>query len=338
LFPSCTSNQHNTRKVKQPAELEAKRKAKEAVQIKEYRKLNDEYLSMRRNNKYDKKSFELSEAILSQNPEYYSVWNYRREILIKGLFKEMSKDDIQKLLEKELVFLEHILRKFPKVYWIWTHRKWCFKNSPNPNWTREMGLINKMLELDPRNFHVWHYRRYVVAEIEKEKGQSLVKQEFDFTTSKINANFSNFSAWHNRGKLIPRLLKENSDIDARDIYRKELDYIRQAIYTDPDDQSSWIYHEWLITKSTDIVADQTVEERVAILQGEIDSIKELYEVEPESKWCIYSLVFYQTFLSELRGASLKGGELEDVIAKLDKLIEIDPGRSARYNYLKQRII
>lgn len=318
--------------------MEAKRKQKEAVQIKQYLKLNDEYLSMRKSEKYDMESFKVSEEILAQNPEYYSVWNFRREIMSKGLFKEMSQDDIQKLLEKELIFLEHTLRKFPKVYWVWTHRKWCFKNSPRPNWAREMGLVNKMLEMDPRNFHVWNYRRYVVGEIESDTGKSLVKQEFDFTTSKINANFSNFSAWHNRAKLVPRLLGENQDIVPREFYKNELEYIRQAIYTDPDDQSSWIYHEWLITKATDIVADQTVEERVDVVKGEIDSIKELYDVEPDSKWCIYSLVFYETFLAQLNGISMKREQLDDVVGKLDKLIEIDPGRKARYQYLKQKCV
>lgn len=328
------SNKHSVKKVKRSAELEARRKQKEAVQIKHYNALNEKYLARRKAGKYDKASFELSGAILKLNPEYYSVWNFRREILTNGLFKEMTNEEKQKLLDGELVFLEQILIKFPKVYWIWNHRKWCFKNSPVPNWKREIGLVNKMLELDARNFHVWHYRRYVVAEIEKATGKSLVNEEFAFTTTKINANFSNFSAWHNRAKLIPRLLQENSDINPTEFYKKELDYIRQAIYTDPDDQSSWIYQEWLITKSTEIVKDQTIQEQIETVENEIQSIRELYEVEPDSKWCIYSLVYYQKYLSDLNNTKLEAEELNSVVEKLDKLIEIDPKRKQRYIYLK----
>jgi geranylgeranyl transferase type-2 subunit alpha len=53
--------------------------------------------------------------------------------------------------------------------------------------------------------HGWGYRRYVVSNIEKLRGISLAKSEFDYTTSKTN-NISNFSAWHNRANLIPYLL------------------------------------------------------------------------------------------------------------------------------------
>lgn len=53
--------------------------------------------------------------------------------------------------------------------------------------------------------HGWEYRRYVVSSIEKVRGISLAKTEFDYTTTKTN-NISNFSAWHNRANLIPHLL------------------------------------------------------------------------------------------------------------------------------------
>lgn len=41
-------------------------------------------------------------------------------------------------------------------------------------------------------------------------GKSMVEEEFAYTTKMINANLSNFSAWHNRSKLIPRYLNERS--------------------------------------------------------------------------------------------------------------------------------
>ena len=71
-----------------------------------------------------------------------------------------------------------------------------------------------MLSLDSRNFHGWGYRRTVVKALESSKSSpndalnSMAEQEFEYTTKMINVNLSNFSAWHNRSKLIPRLLDE----------------------------------------------------------------------------------------------------------------------------------
>ena len=77
-------------------------------------------------------------------------------------------------------------------------------------------LVGKMLTLDSRNFHGWGYRRTVIAALESSKpessndgdGESLTEREFEYTTRMIRSNLSNFSAWHNRSKLIPRLLSE----------------------------------------------------------------------------------------------------------------------------------
>lgn len=73
-----------------------------------------------------------------------------------------------------------------------------------------------MLTKDRRNFHAWGYRRNVVRHLESKalNGTSMVEFEFEFTTKMIRVDLSNFSAWHNRSKLIPRLLRERGLDDA----------------------------------------------------------------------------------------------------------------------------
>lgn len=118
--------------------------------------------------------------------------------------------------------------EYPKCYWIWNYRLWLLEQANerlDPGtarelWKRELILVGKMLVKDSRNFHGWGYRRKVVSELESAKlnGKSMVELEFEYTTKMIHApkGLSNFSAWHRRSKLIPRLLDErNADDTAR---------------------------------------------------------------------------------------------------------------------------
>ena len=72
-------------------------------------------------------------------------------------------------------------------------------------------MVSKLLDLDQRNFHGWHYRRFVVEnmELECKNDTTLILKinldEFNYTTLKIQKDFLNFSAWHNRTKLIPKI-------------------------------------------------------------------------------------------------------------------------------------
>lgn len=58
------------------------------------------------------------------------------------------------------------LKAHPKVYWIWNHRRWCLENVPEgpgtseegdplgwrkSYWDKEMFVVEKMLDMDPRN-------------------------------------------------------------------------------------------------------------------------------------------------------------------------------------------
>jgi geranylgeranyl transferase type-2 subunit alpha len=177
--------------------------------------------------------------LLKQNPEYYTVWNHRRRIYaaefenIKASAAAGELKDEERIsqtldiIKLDLRFLFPLLLKFPKCYWIWNHRLWLLEQSnqllPSDNslalWTEELDLVGKMLARDSRNFHGWGYRRTVVANIEILSSNSKAKQEFDYTTKMINANLSNFSAWHNRSKVILRTLDEQQ---ASDDERKQM--------------------------------------------------------------------------------------------------------------------
>jgi geranylgeranyl transferase type-2 subunit alpha len=224
---------------------------------------------------YTVEVLELTSKLLKKNPEYYTIWNVRRRLLIYGLFSKPSDSSSHStespntsqtgttkassetsssstttlsevstttpqnpvspnlgrngttldLIKADLEFLFPIMIKWPKCYWLWNYRLWLLQEAnkrlapeiARELWNRELVLVGKMLVKDSRNFHGWGYRRKVVSELESPRlgGRSMVESEFEYTTKMIHGDkgLSNFSAWHRRSKLIPRLLDERNASD-----------------------------------------------------------------------------------------------------------------------------
>jgi geranylgeranyl transferase type-2 subunit alpha len=75
-----------------------------------------------------------------------------------------------------------------------------------------------------------------------------IDEELQFTTEKINENFSNYSAWHNRSALLSELYR--NETGGKEIVQgrleEEFDLVKNSFFTDPNDQSAWFYYSWLL--------------------------------------------------------------------------------------------
>jgi geranylgeranyl transferase type-2 subunit alpha len=193
---------------------------------------------------------ELTSKVLRLNPEFYTIWNYRRLILLNTRLvaftppqpSEALEDAVEGqndavaaieslraayesrlalFLKEELEFLIPLLMSFPKCYWIWNHRLWTLQQSStllNPEkaakfWAGELQLVGMMLTRDMRNFHGWMYRCIIVSHVEHPVGgvyRSMVKEELEYTRRMVRGvgGMTNYSAWHLRSVLLPRLLEE----------------------------------------------------------------------------------------------------------------------------------
>ena len=90
----------------------------------------------------------------------------------------------------------------------------------------------------------------------------------------IKKNFSNFSAWHYRSKLMPKLYKKDEEkqyLIPLDKIKEDLALLKHAFFTDPKDQSPWNYHEWLVSLLCPVQIVSTIleknEEKVLIVLG-----------------------------------------------------------------------
>lgn len=120
------------------------------------------------------------------------------------------------------------MRKNFKSYGAWHHRKWILSKG-HSSIDNELRLLDAFQKADPRNFHAWNYRRlkilfhffYKIFQLCNLKDffsmlmpfsgpyvtsfrfvTALMKRsdedELKYTEEVIGANFSNYSAWHNR--------------------------------------------------------------------------------------------------------------------------------------------
>ncbi|XP_061445176.1 geranylgeranyl transferase type-2 subunit alpha isoform X1 [Rhineura floridana] len=235
---------HGRLKVKTTEEqAEAKRLEREK-KLRRYVTATKAIFEKRKTEQLDKEALELTSQILGANPDFATLWNFRREIFLH--LEEETPEEVQALCKAELAFLESCLRVNPKSYGTWRHRCWVMEHIPEPDWARELELCGKFLESDERNFHCWDYRRFVV-----QRSQVPPQDELAFSDSLITQNFSNYSSWHYRSHLLPQLYPDSQQQGriTEEILLKELELVQNAFFTDPNDQSAWFYHRWLLGRA-----------------------------------------------------------------------------------------
>uniref|UniRef100_A0A8D8SC86 Geranylgeranyl transferase type-2 subunit alpha n=1 Tax=Cacopsylla melanoneura TaxID=428564 RepID=A0A8D8SC86_9HEMI len=230
---------HGRRKENVTVQEEKKRTAK----VKWYRNLMETIFEKRKNKEYDDEALSLTSEVLRNIPDINTLWNYRKQVL-KHMKATIPEEELRELVDRELKLTKDCLIGQPKSYGTWFQRCWVLDHiSSTPDYDKELELCNYYLELDERNFHCWDYRRYVT-----DRHKVLPSKELTYSTEKIEANFSNYSAWHYRSKLLPLLYPDpNNHLPIeQDKYVEEFSMVESAVFTEPKDQSAWFYQRWLL--------------------------------------------------------------------------------------------
>ncbi|XP_064395199.1 geranylgeranyl transferase type-2 subunit alpha-like isoform X2 [Halichondria panicea] len=238
---------HGRVKVRSSEEQDRARKKERDDKASAYKTVMAQIFNKRESGCLDDECLSLTREVLCVNPEIATLWNYRREIFVERQ-ANMSDEEFSLLCCKELNLLESCLRVNPKAYCVWLSRQWILLHCPQADWVREKGLCDKLLNYDERNFHCWDHRRFVI----QQSHCVSVNQELSFTYDKIASNFSNYSAWHYRSQLLPLVHpssgspSDDGGLVSGDALAKEHELAQNAFFTDPDDQSAWFYHRWLL--------------------------------------------------------------------------------------------
>lgn len=341
---TCGAKMHGRKKpTREPT---AEERAEKAKKLGKYTALSHASFAVCRARSNTPEAFALNTKMVGANPDFYSMWNHRRDMLL-GMFEGKSDEDMVQLCKGELQLTQRcIAERNPKSYCAWFHRKWIV-NLGHADLNHELELCKKLLMADERNFHCWNYRRFVA----KKAGISP-QAELDFAKEKILYNFSNYSAWHYRSKLLPQLGALTTSV-----ITAELEFLQDAIFTEPADQSLWMYHRWLLSALAKAHRDSP-DTRVAareVMDTQLQQCVELAEAMESdgesSKWprlaetFLLRLMASGDAISSGEGGSESGGGEDgsqvaesggaDTTAKFTALAEMDPHHANFYTYAAQ---
>lgn len=270
---------HGRVKVRTTAEQEAIKKKEKAEKLARYKAGMSVVFAKRKEKTYDDELLTVTECMLLQNSDIYTLWNIRREAVANNNWDEGS---VKQFYQNELTLTENCLKHNPKSYWVWYQRMWVLNHSVDCDWQKELALCAKCLNLDERNFHCWNYREYVV-----QKAGISAEEEFQFATSKILNNFSNYSSWHYRSRLLSKMFYNSDQKYIDETKKEELNLVMNATFTDPNDSSAWFYQRWLLSahESLPVLSQVLIEEgNVILLANRNVAVESLYlKVDSKNK-------------------------------------------------------
>ena len=246
---------------------------------------------------------------------------------------------------EELQLTERALRRNPKSYGAWNQRRWSVRQlGVRADTGHELALCAQLLAADERNFHCWNYRRRApICELRQYGcvndiaptcdairyiaylAGTAASEEVAFARAKIDANFSNYSAWHHRSSVLRQAQAQqqrgdaaahDDDMAARgagplcapalgdadrgqplacDVLTSEFELVTQAFYTEPEDQAAWFYHDWLLDQALESARSAassgvTWQQARELLCGQADTCRALRELEPSCRWPGLTLV------------------------------------------------
>ena len=315
-----------------------------------YTSLLNILIDRRKKQEYSEENLLFTSKMIVKNPDFFTLWNYRREILIALYASEtklsysipIEKIKNNSIRDQELLISSEGIKKNPKSYGAWYHRQWIAERF-DIDVTKELELCKLFLKEDQRNFHCWNHRRFIVtiSDIKPEL-------EYEFSNEKIKENFSNYSAFHHRSVYIVFMIKNNNyNLDViKKLVDDEINIITNAIFTEPDDQSSWWYllflfkflHNYISNNNNNDDADIEITKTWFhnILVDMIITINELLHEESECTWALKSLIHIIDIYK------IKNYNFDNITQLLNDrneyillLMKIDPVHINRYNYLLQ---
>lgn len=216
---------------------------------------------------YTLEALELTSKALGLLASHYTTWYYRFEIV-----KHLQLD-----LFSELDWCEEVALDNEKNYQIWNYRQLVVSailSLPaaaqfDPH--RENPVMAVMLDLDPKNHHVWAYRKWLVQQCNRFDDA----EEMRYVEAHLDRDVRNNSAWVHRFFLV--FGAEGAVLPA--VFARERHYAEEKIHLCPQNPLAWTYLRGAHARS----GAPLVELRPVALQyvrlGELPEVESSYALE-----------------------------------------------------------
>ena len=315
----------------------------------------------------------LTAACLQRNPKAYAAWFHRKWavrhwLLTTGTAGSANEEQRSALLQTELGLCASFLDRDERNFHCWNYRRYVValildaslldKADNNIDLDGSWKSVRDAVVMGPQLAIDTDRSEAKEGQVPPESIDEIIRSEFEYTSERIEKNFSNCSAFHYRSKLIDLVLdadlreesisrnEEGEAYQVRlDMSRGELEMIQNAVFTEPDDQTAWWYHRfvlaWARPKPVKNWTDQdaaaeAIESFAEVLEEEKESIRELVEAEGgKCKWGLLALHMVLTELMDLDDNSDRESLVKEANDCIDQLTALDPDRATRYKSMRR---
>ncbi|PQE17413.1 hypothetical protein CJF31_00005822 [Rutstroemia sp. NJR-2017a BVV2] len=261
---------------------------KEKKEIEDYKALVELIEAKTAERQYTLEVLELTSKLLSKNPEYYTIWNIRRRLLIYGLFSKSSESSSQSAHPSSSTSV-HGESSTPGA----KSSSSTLNTSTTSNTTQpdpkspnhgKIGTVHELIQADldfifplmvgwPKCYWIWNYRLWLLKQanerLDAQVARRLWERELVLVGKMLTRDSRNFHGWGYRRTVVSQL--ESPELNGLSMIESEFEYTTRMITRELKNFSAWHNRSKLIPRLLD-ERKATDAERRQFLDDEFDII------------------------------------------------------------------
>ncbi|KAM3084369.1 Rab geranylgeranyltransferase, variant 4 [Clarireedia jacksonii] len=261
---------------------------KEKKEIEDYKALVQLVEAKVAERQYTLEVLQLTSKLLSKNPEYYTIWNVRRRLLIYGLFSKSSESTSQSAHPSSSTFVhgESSMPGAKSSSSTSNTSTTSITTQPDPKSPNhgKNGTVHELIQADldfifplmvgwPKCYWIWNYRLWLLKQanerLDAEAARRLWERELVLVGKMLTRDSRNFHGWGYRRTVVSQL--ESPELNGSSMVESEFEYTTRMITRELKNFSAWHNRSKLIPRLLD-ERKATGAERRKFLDDEFDII------------------------------------------------------------------